>query len=120
MLLVGTRKGCFLLESDGDRRDWDVRGPLRPLLVPRGMRDRDQPLALQAVDGLVNAGPLPDIDALVLATLLDELLHAIRVHGRLVQEPEHGQGQRRAAMRAAYHNDNTTSKIITMSRASPP
>jgi photosystem II stability/assembly factor-like uncharacterized protein len=27
MVLVGTRKGCFLLESDGDRRDWDVRGP---------------------------------------------------------------------------------------------
>ena len=27
MLLVGTRKGCFVLESDGDRRDWDLRGP---------------------------------------------------------------------------------------------
>jgi photosystem II stability/assembly factor-like uncharacterized protein len=27
MLLVGTRKGCFLLESDGNRRDWKVRGP---------------------------------------------------------------------------------------------
>ena len=27
MLLVGTRKGCFVLESDGDRRDWNVRGP---------------------------------------------------------------------------------------------
>ncbi|MDQ3867787.1 MAG: exo-alpha-sialidase [Actinomycetota bacterium] len=27
VLLVGTRKGCFLLESDGDRRDWRVRGP---------------------------------------------------------------------------------------------
>ena len=27
MLLVGTRKGCFVLESDGDRRDWHVRGP---------------------------------------------------------------------------------------------
>jgi photosystem II stability/assembly factor-like uncharacterized protein len=26
MLLVGTRKGCFVLESD-DRRDWRVRGP---------------------------------------------------------------------------------------------
>ncbi|HZR93681.1 MAG TPA: hypothetical protein VFA44_14880 [Gaiellaceae bacterium] len=26
MLLVGTRKGCFLVESD-DRRAWDVRGP---------------------------------------------------------------------------------------------
>jgi photosystem II stability/assembly factor-like uncharacterized protein len=27
VLLVGTRKGCFLLDSDEDRRDWRVRGP---------------------------------------------------------------------------------------------
>ena len=27
VLLVGTRKGCFILESDEDRRDWNVRGP---------------------------------------------------------------------------------------------
>jgi photosystem II stability/assembly factor-like uncharacterized protein len=27
VVLVGTRKGCFVLESDGDRRDWRVRGP---------------------------------------------------------------------------------------------
>jgi photosystem II stability/assembly factor-like uncharacterized protein len=27
LLLVGTRKGCFLLESDADRRDWQIRGP---------------------------------------------------------------------------------------------
>ena len=26
-VLVGTRKGCFLLESDADRRDWSMRGP---------------------------------------------------------------------------------------------
>ena len=26
--MVGTRKGLFLLESDGDRRAWQVRGPL--------------------------------------------------------------------------------------------
>src|SRR4051812_35578130 len=26
MLMVGTRKGCFLLDSD-DRREWTVRGP---------------------------------------------------------------------------------------------
>ncbi len=26
-VLVGTRKGCFLLESDADRRDWSRRGP---------------------------------------------------------------------------------------------
>jgi photosystem II stability/assembly factor-like uncharacterized protein len=27
VLLVGTRKGCFIMESDADRREWDVRGP---------------------------------------------------------------------------------------------
>ncbi len=27
VLLVGTRKGCFMLESDGERKDWHVRGP---------------------------------------------------------------------------------------------
>ena len=27
LLLVGTRKGAFVLESDGDRRDWALRGP---------------------------------------------------------------------------------------------
>src|SRR3954447_25624862 len=27
VLMVGTRKGCFLLESDEDRADWQVRGP---------------------------------------------------------------------------------------------
>jgi photosystem II stability/assembly factor-like uncharacterized protein len=27
VLLIGTRKGCFLLESDGGRRDWQLRGP---------------------------------------------------------------------------------------------
>jgi photosystem II stability/assembly factor-like uncharacterized protein len=27
ILLVGTRKGCFVLERDAARRDWNVRGP---------------------------------------------------------------------------------------------
>ena len=27
VLLVGTRKGCFVLESDEARRDWNLRGP---------------------------------------------------------------------------------------------
>ena len=27
-LLVGTKKGAFILESDEARRDWSVRGPL--------------------------------------------------------------------------------------------
>ena len=28
IVLAGTRKGCFLLESDGDRRDWCCARPL--------------------------------------------------------------------------------------------
>ena len=28
LLMVGTRKGCFLLTSDADRRDWTLSGPL--------------------------------------------------------------------------------------------
>ncbi len=28
LLLVGTKKGAFILESDAERRDWSVRGPL--------------------------------------------------------------------------------------------
>src|SRR5881398_3432320 len=27
MLLIGTRKGAFVLEANGDRRDWSLRGP---------------------------------------------------------------------------------------------
>jgi photosystem II stability/assembly factor-like uncharacterized protein len=27
LMVVGTRKGCFLLESDGDRQKWELRGP---------------------------------------------------------------------------------------------
>jgi hypothetical protein len=27
VLMVGTRKGCFVLESDENRRDWQARGP---------------------------------------------------------------------------------------------
>ncbi|REJ88651.1 MAG: exo-alpha-sialidase, partial [Planctomycetota bacterium] len=26
-VLVGTRKGAFILTSDGKRRDWEVSGP---------------------------------------------------------------------------------------------
>jgi photosystem II stability/assembly factor-like uncharacterized protein len=27
VVLVGTRKGCFVLESDADRKGWDIKGP---------------------------------------------------------------------------------------------
>ena len=28
VLAIGTRKGCFVMESDEDRRSWSMRGPL--------------------------------------------------------------------------------------------
>ncbi|MDP9483250.1 MAG: glycoside hydrolase, partial [Chloroflexota bacterium] len=28
LLLVGTKKGAFIVESDASRRAWDIRGPL--------------------------------------------------------------------------------------------
>ncbi len=28
LLLVGTKKGAFILESDAERREWSLRGPL--------------------------------------------------------------------------------------------
>ena len=28
LLLVGTKKGAFIVESDADRRSWTVRGPM--------------------------------------------------------------------------------------------
>ena len=28
LVLVGTPKGAFILESDASRRDWSIRGPL--------------------------------------------------------------------------------------------
>ncbi len=27
-VLIGSKKGAFVLESDSERRDWRVRGPL--------------------------------------------------------------------------------------------
>ena len=27
LILLGTKKGAFLLQSDGDRRAWSLRGP---------------------------------------------------------------------------------------------
>eukprot|EP01037_Dinobryon_pediforme_P030209 gene30209-34175_t len=27
LLLIGTNKGAFILQSNGDRTDWDLRGP---------------------------------------------------------------------------------------------
>ena len=42
LLIVGTRKGCFLLESDGERREWQLRGPYcESWPVYHALHDRD-------------------------------------------------------------------------------
>ena len=42
VLMVGTRKGCFLLESDEARRDWRLRGPFcESWPVYHAIRDAD-------------------------------------------------------------------------------
>jgi len=54
-----------------------------------GGLDVDQTVAEQPFDGLVDAVALRDVDDLVLVSLLDQLLHAIRVHRRLGQHRQH-------------------------------
>ena len=65
-------------------------------------------VAQQAVDGLVDAGPLPDVDHLLLAALPDQLLHPVRVHGRFVEQREDGERKRRAPWQG-WHSQNLTS-----------
>ena len=51
-VLVGTRKGAFVLTSDGKREQWDVSGPaLRRLgdLSPQGIAGRSEPALRVAV-----------------------------------------------------------------------
>ncbi len=72
-LLVGTKKGAFLLESDAARRDWDVQGPLcegwpiHDLIVEPGTRGdprcRRQPVV--RARGLAQRGRRHDMDPLV-------------------------------------------------------
>ena len=72
LLVVGTRKGCFLLESDEARRDWEVRGPFcegwpiyHAVIDPgsgddlRGSRQR-----MARLGRLAEHGPRRDLDAL--------------------------------------------------------
>ena len=57
-VLVGTRKGAFVLTSDGKRENWDVSGPaLRRLgdLSPQGIAGRPEPHLRVAVERLVRA-----------------------------------------------------------------
>jgi len=35
-VLVGTRKGAFILKSDETRRDWQIEGPFLALFSARG------------------------------------------------------------------------------------
>src|SRR5690349_2549263 len=44
LILLGTKKGAFILESDTERRSWDLRGPHLPDLAdePRHRRSGDR------------------------------------------------------------------------------
>ena len=58
-VLVGTRKGAFILTSDGKRENWDVSGPHFAgweTLPPQGFAGRSQPHLCLAVQRLVRAG----------------------------------------------------------------
>src|SRR5215217_4190933 len=89
-----------------------VDGPLRPLLLSHRLPGCDQTETPQTVDRLVDARPLAHVDDLVLAALLDELLHPVGVHRRLVQETQHRQAQGRTSA-ASFHSHNVTRIIIT-------
>ncbi len=57
-VLVGTRKGAFILTSDGKREHWDVSGPaLRGLgdLPSEGIARRPEPAVRVAIQRLVRA-----------------------------------------------------------------
>ena len=72
LLLVGTRKGAFLLESDADRRDWNVRGPFcEGWPVYHAVHDASDGLDLRRrrervarLGGLAQQRPGRDLDAL--------------------------------------------------------
>ena len=63
-VIVGTRKGCFLLESDGDRRDWEVRGPVlrRLARLPRDPRRRDRHALRRVCERVARRGCLAGSD----------------------------------------------------------
>ena len=71
VLMVGTRKGCFLLESDESRRDWELRGPfcegwpiyhaIRDAEQRRDLRGRRERVARR--EHLAQPGPRRDVAA---------------------------------------------------------
>lgn len=51
-------------------------------------------VAQQALERLVQAVALFDVEHVVLATQFDQLLDAVRVHGSFGQHGQHGEGKR--------------------------
>src|SRR5690606_565448 len=80
-----------------------VDGALRPVLLAGGLPYRDQPVPEEPVDGLVDAVALRDVDHIVLVPLLDQLLHAVRVHRFLAHEREQRHGQWGSSRRHGTH-----------------
>ena len=56
--------------------------------------DCDQPGLKQPFDGLVEVRALADVDDVVLAPLLEQPLHGVRMQWRGVQQAEHREGKR--------------------------
>ena len=65
--------------------------------VALGFADGDQVAAQQAVDGLVQAVALADVDDLVLTARLDELLHPVGMHRGFGEHREDGERERGVA-----------------------
>ena len=72
LLLVGTPKGAFILESDAERRDWSIRGPFCegwPIhdVIVEPAAERSSPGAAPVVwgCGLSDRRPRRDVDPLV-------------------------------------------------------
>ena len=71
-----------------------VDGALGVLPGALGLADGDEPRLVQPPDGLVEVGPLADVDDLVLAPALDEPLHAVGVQRPGAQQGEHREARR--------------------------
>jgi hypothetical protein len=71
-----------------------VHRPLGIARITAGLAHGDQARGEQPLDGPVQAGALLDVDDLVLPPLPDQPLDAVGMQRLVVQQGQHGQGQR--------------------------
>src|SRR6185312_13243063 len=93
-------------------RGYSIDRAIRPPFLPLDGLRRDQSVALQPLDRLVERAALADIDDLVLAAGLDQLLHPIRVHRRFGEQRQHGEGEGRALV-GVHSHANTSYKMTS-------